>query len=255
MNSSLRKIDRNKVNNLKRFFENLVCSSQGNKLIETDKNNNNSNGSSFFDKSSTCAEKNDRTDIKKEEFSELNFNKSLKFKNKRNEKGSEKTNFNNKENKNSSAFNVTNSNDNDQISIRSLSKCSLMSDILNDQEMEEFKNNQFIYQNDSDIRNQNELNNKNLLSQEPDSFSFNLFKLLKLMLTAKCYCVLLTEKQNPNDLKKLIYILYEMKQTALKKLSNIDSIEIENANLNDFMLSDLFNLICEIHVNNFSQFF
>ncbi|RNA17392.1 hypothetical protein BpHYR1_000504 [Brachionus plicatilis] len=237
MNSSLRRIDKNKVNNLKKFFENLVCSSEKSNSIQADKNNNNSNESTLTSKSLGSEDALVKTHT-------LSDSKQFKIKNEiKTKSGLSKK----------AKIPVAKADlKSDQISIRSLSEYSLISNFLSDQDPKDNANTiPVIYEAHSHTQNKNDPDTKisKLLDQDQKqaNFGFNLFKLLKLMLTAKCYCVLLTEKQNSSDLKKLIFILYEMKQTALKKLSNVDSSEIESAKLNDFLLADLFNLLCEVH--------
>lgn len=247
MSLSLRKINKNKVNNLKKFFENLVCSNETNHSIQVDKNNNNSNEiSPTFEhsKSREICEQNKEALIKTEFLSDSLHNEKTKIDIKKEEEMNKKLIISKK----NEIFQT--SDKTDQFSVRSLSNCTLVSNFLSDQETIGYNNKLSEVNSFSSTANKSEQNIKGPNNDpKPNNFSFNLFKLLKLMLTAKCYCVLLTEKQNSNDLKKLIFILYEMKQTALKKLTYLDSSEFEDAKLNDFLLADLFNLLCEIHVN------
>lgn len=266
MNLSLRKINKNRVNNLKKFFENLVHTNQTNQSIQADKNNNNSNefGHTFEGSKSheTCAQNNDNLVKTQNFFDSFQINEpSSKIDNEEKKFDTREEKENKKKIKNSkkNQFFVTNDKM-DQFSVKSLSNCTLISNFLSDQETNDYNKNLSEINNFSSAENKNGKNLKITKVHDDDDprqnkFSFNLFKLLKLLLTAKCYCVLLTEKQNSNDLKKLIFILYEMKQTALKKLASVDSTEFSDAKLNDFFLADLFNLLCEVHVNLFFLYF
>lgn len=80
-------------------------------------------------------------------------------------------------------------------------------------------------------------------------FNYYLFKMLKLLLTAKCYCVLIIENKDTEDedTHKLMSIFYQLNKIALKKLITID-YDIQDAKLNDFLLTDLYTNLCKLHV-------
>jgi hypothetical protein len=80
-------------------------------------------------------------------------------------------------------------------------------------------------------------------------FSLNLFKVLKLLLTAKCYSVLLTEDQNSKDFDKLRFIFSELERIGLKSLANLDQSYLKNAESNHFRTPELSIVLSHFHVN------
>ena len=48
-------------------------------------------------------------------------------------------------------------------------------------------------------------------------------------------------------MEKLIFIFYQLEKIGLKKLITIDERDVKRAKLNDYLLSDLYNLLCEFH--------
>lgn len=215
------------VNDLKNFFEQLSDPTKS-----QDFNNNNSNFRSFSQDSSKT-------------FRKYSFKSKPKIANPIKDKlfkPKKSTSLNNYKNRKKDKENL-------DISIKNLSEHSIQFKFDSDKLSKDFENVPIIFESNSEIDQE-----KEKISQEKvqkSEFSFNLFKLLKLLLTAKCYCVLLSENKNKNDLKKLIFILYELKQIGFRKLINIDQSDIDNAKLNDFLLADLYNLLCQVHVGIF----
>ncbi|CAF0803820.1 unnamed protein product [Brachionus calyciflorus] len=297
MHSSLRKIDKNKVNSLKKFFENLVLNKKEEIQLSESKpacsNNNNSNDSNLSFKNSNQLDslnEDENIYVKTQIFpnsrvvyKKFKFKTDAKIKPKLSKKKSKKSDAK-KSSISSKEVDENGSNKNqdeliieqitETISVRSLSQHSMVSNLLGDNKIKDFSKIPIIYKSQESVINVNDLNDAKIEELEPElnkksnksfsnedtndnnensqnkkrsEFSFNLFKLLKLLLTSKCYCVLLTEKQNKNDLKKLIFILNEIKQVGLTKLVHLDSYDIESSKLNDFLLADLYNLLCDVH--------
>lgn len=81
-------------------------------------------------------------------------------------------------------------------------------------------------------------------------FSNNILRLLKLLLTAKCYCVLMLEsphsKNTDDDLAKLKCVFNEIARLTLTRLIHINHADIS---VDECHLAEFYNYLCELHVS------
>jgi hypothetical protein len=86
------------------------------------------------------------------------------------------------------------------------------------------------------------------IKKEDSVLTKNLKILHKMLLTAKCYCVLVFEEKSIEDCKKLIKVLCEAENFVFNNLMKLDVNEIYKKN--DLLMMNIQNKLCDFHLQN-----
>lgn len=88
------------------------------------------------------------------------------------------------------------------------------------------------------------------VKKEKDNFVFkrNLKTLHKMLLTAKCYCVLVFEEKSIEDCRKLIKILCDVENFVFDNLMRINTKEVIKQN--DLFIMNIQNKLCDFHMQH-----